>query len=264
MLEGVSSRSLKKTSSTLKPARPVAASFMLDGDNKVLPSALDMPPPPPRLHKCSAKATDVSTNSNRQALDDSEGMAPPFARTAALGKSVDSSRGSFMEQARGRERSVSNAGVTGEGSDRMIQRMEEARGRERSVSNADVAGEGFQQWSAKVAPVSAKSKRQALDDSDIMAPPFARKAALRNSGDNSRELFIEQARGRERSVSNADHVAGDKTIHRTRSASLGAAPAAIALSGSCDTILEEEINEAASGTETIDFDFDIDLARENT
>jgi hypothetical protein len=171
-----------------------------------------------------------------------------------------------MEQARGRERSVSNAGVTGEGSDRMVQRKELARGRERSVSNADVAGEGYQQWSAKVAPVSAKSKRQALDDSDIMAPPFARKAALGNSGDNSRELFMEQARGRERSVSNADHVGGEssgRSHHRTRSASLGAAPAAIALSGSCDTILEEEINDAASGPESIDFDFDIDLAREN-
>jgi hypothetical protein len=245
MLEGVGSRSLSKTSSTLKPARPVVASFMLDGDNKILPTALNiMPPPPPRAFKWSAKVADVSANSKQQAKDNSEGMAPPFAR------SVDSSRGSFMEQARVRERSVSNAGV---------------------------AGEGFQR-SAKMADVNADSMQQALDDSEgmmappcMMAPPFARPAALEISVDNCRgSSFGEQVRGRDRSVSNVD-VGGEssdraKAIQRTRSASVGAAPAGIATSGSCDTILEEESNEAASGasvTEAIDFDFDIDLAREN-
>lgn len=245
MLEGVGARSLSKTSSTLKPARPVVASFMLDGDNKILPTALNiMPPPSPRAFKWSAKVADVSANSKQQAKYDSEGMAPPFAR------SVDSSRGSFMEQARVRERSVSNAGV---------------------------AGEGFQR-SAKVADVNAHSMQQALDDSEgmmappcIMAPPFARPAALEISVDNCRgSSFGEQARGRDRSVSNVD-VGGEssdkaKAIQRNRSASVGAAPSGIATSGSCDTILEEESNEAASGasaTEAIDFDFDIDLAREH-
>jgi hypothetical protein len=241
MLEGVGSKSLQKTSSTLKPTRKVVASFMLDGDNKILPSALNiMPPPPPRSFKWSAKVADVSANLKQQGIDDSEGMAPPFAR------SVDNSRGSFMEQARGRERSVSNAGV---------------------------AGEGFQR-SAKGAEMSPNSMQQALDDSEgmmappfarTMAPPFARTAALEISVDNCKgSSFMEQARGRDRSVSNAD-VAGEsseKMIQRTRSASVGTAPAAIATSGSCDTIVEEEIgNEAASGasaTESIDFDIDLD------
>jgi hypothetical protein len=242
MLEGVSPRSLSKTSTTLKPARTVVASFMLDGDNKILPTALNiMPPPPPRAFKWSAKVADVSANSKQQAKADSEGMAPPFAR------SVDSSRGSFMEQARVRERSVSNAGV---------------------------AGEGYQR-SAKMVDVNADSLQQALDDSEgMMAPPLARLTALEISVDNCRgSSFVEQARGRDRSVSNVD-VGGEssdkpkaKAIQRTRSASVGAAPASIATSGSCDTILEEESNEATSGasaTEAIDFDFDIDLAREHS
>jgi hypothetical protein len=248
MLEGVGSRSLSKTSSTLKPARPVVASFMLDGDNKILPTALNiMPPPPPRAFKWSAKVADASANSKQQAKDDSEGMAPPFAR------SVDSSRGSFMDQARVRERSVSNAGV---------------------------AGEGFQ-WSSKVADAHANSMQQALDDtegmmappSSMMAPPFPRTAALEISVDNCKgSSFVEQqARGRDRSVSNAD-VGGEssdkaKAVQRTRSASVGSSPAGIAPSGSCDTILEEESNEAVSGvsaTEAIDLDFDIDLAREHS
>lgn len=241
MLEGVGvgARSLNKTSSTLKPARPVVASFMLDGDNKILPTALNiMPPPPPRSFKWSTKVADVSANSKQQVLDDSEGMAPPFARN------VDSSRGSVMAQARGRERSVSNAGV---------------------------AGEGYQ-WSSKVADVCANSMQEALNDTEgMMAPPFARPAALKISTDNCRgSSFMEQARGRDRSVSNADdsRESSDKAkaIQRTRSASVGAAPAGIATSGSCDTILEEENTEAASGTsgtESVDFDFDIDLAREN-
>jgi hypothetical protein len=236
MLEGVGSRSLSKTSSTLKPARPVVASFMLDGDNKILPTALNiMPPPPPRSFKWSAKVADAGVNSKQQAIDDPKGMAPPFAR------SVDSSRGSFMEQARGRERSVSNAGV---------------------------AGEAFQR-SANMADVNADSMQQALDDTEgMMAPPFARTAAFEINVDNCRgSSYSEQARGRDRSVSNAD-AAGEscekaKAIQRTRSASVGAAPAGIATSGSCDTILEEESNEAASATESIGFDFDIDLAREN-
>jgi hypothetical protein len=144
--------------------------------------------------------------------------------------------------------------------------MEQARGRERSVSNAGVAGEAFQR-SANMADVNADSMQQALDDTEgMMAPPFARIAALQVSVDNSKgSSFTDEARGRYRSVSNADvaRESLDKAmaIQRTRSSSVGAAPNGIATSGSCDTILEEESTEAASGasaTESIDFDIDLD------
>jgi hypothetical protein len=206
MLEGVGARSLNKTASPPKPARQVVTSFMLDGDNNMVPSV--MPPPPPRLLKLSAKVADVSAISKQQAIDDSEGMAPPFARTTALAPPP------------------------------MLLK-----------------------WSAKVADVSANSQRQALDDSEGMAPPFSRTVAMGRSVDNSKGSFVEQARGRERSASNAGFAGegSDKTIQRTRSYSVGAAPAGIVACGSCDTILEEEIIESA--TESIDFD--IDLAREN-
>jgi hypothetical protein len=177
MLEGAGSQSVKH-SLNRSPARQVVSSFMLNGENQlIIPSADDMPPPPPRQLKWSANEADVSASLNRQALDDAQVMAPPFARTIALGISGDSSRGP------GRDRSVSNV---------------DARGRDRSVSNVDIGGEG----------------------SGLTKPRH----------------------------------------QRTRSASLGAAPASLASTGSCDTILEEEINESAK--ETIDFEFDIDLARE--
>jgi hypothetical protein len=268
MLQGVGSRPLNKTSSTLKPARKVVASFMLDGDNNFVPSV--MPPPPPRLLKLSARVADVSAHSKQQAIDNSEGMAPPFARSSALAappRLLKWSAEVTDVSANSKQQTIGNsegmappfARSTARGNSLDSSRvsfMEQARARERSVSSAGVAGEGFQR-SAKVADMSDNSERQALDDLEGIAPPFARTAAL---GDSLELSFMEEARRRERSMSTADFAgeASDKMIQRTRSASVGAAPAGVAACGSCDTILEEEVIDSA--TESIDFD--IDLARE--